>query len=520
MLIGVVILGLGLFIAVVSSFSPYFRQAPIKGLIMNVGTPPSGVSLAFPGVSIGDGYAVFSAPGTSQVQFPNYPYPYDVSLFSGPAGSSVFIGGYFIASGPINFTITSLLPGSPVIFRAQNVQAMGFLIPNIYFPWFFKIEWENSNNVPLIVVGKNLAVDPITPMFTPSNPSFMFAIGLIAIGLLVLGVGLFETKMENKKSKSPELYGSFSEILGTSFATWKSVFSRVALPFAILIALQMIIISIARNVNQLVAFELNSIINPIYSSLHRNYLLLQVVAFSTPIIYYLVVLFSCLLPLIAEGVVIKYAYDRVTESGASLEGSLKTAARYSGKLLGASIILAMILIAGLVVFVVPGIYLAVILSLILQVIIIERTNITKAISRSIELTRGKRLDTLKLVAFGTALMILILLLVYLIESIFAPTVPTVITPADYFSTSSITSLVSFLPSIIGFALIVGTIIAITIPFINIIMTVWYLHLNKQKSQPQQTRKEASKKPKRTSQQEQRKQEKPSQWKDPQNPKPT
>mgnify|MGYP005841900487 CR=1 FL=1 len=518
MLIGVVILGLGLVIGIVSSSNSYFRQAPIKGFIINIGTPLSGATLAFPGASIGDRYTVFSTPGTSQVQFPNYPY--DISLFRSSSGSSVFIGGYFVASGSINFTITSLLPGSPVIFSAQNVQAMGFLTPNAYFPFPFMIEWENANNAPLIVVGENQAIDPITPMFKPLNPSFMFALGLIAIGLLILGIGIFVSKMENEKFKFPEIHGSTPEILGTSLATWKSVFSRVTLPFAVLTTLQVIIISIARNINQLVIFELNSIINPIYSSLHRNYLLLEVTAFSTPIIYYLVVLFSFLLPLIAEGFVVKYAYDYITESRASLEGSLKTAARYSGKLLGASIFLVMILIAGLVVFVFPGIYLAVILSLIMQVIIIERTNIVKAISRSIELTKGKRLDTLYLAVFGSEVMILTFLFVYILESTFAPTVPTIITSGDYFSTSSITSFVSFLPSIIGFALMVGVIIAATIPFINIMMTVWYIQLSKQKSQTTQTQKEDLRKPKRPIRQEQQKQEKPNQWKNPKNSKPT
>jgi hypothetical protein len=503
MLIGVIIFGLGLVIAVGVSLTPYVRQAPINAPIVNVGTPSNGVSLAFPGAPIGDGYAIFSAPGTSQVQLPNYPY--SASLFGGPAGSSVFIGGYFVASAPINFTITSLLPGNPVIFSGQNVQAMGFLTPNAYFPWFFQIKWENSNNEPLIVVGENLAVDPITPLFTSLNPSFLFAVGLIAIGLLVLGVGFFEPKMENEKLKSPESYGSFSEILDTSWATWKAVFSRVTLPFAILTALQIIIISIARNIYQLVTFEINSTINPIYSSLNRNYLLLQIIIVSAPIIYYLVVLFSFLLILIAEGVVIKYSYGRITESGASLKGSLKTAVRYSGKLLGVSILIAMILVAGLLVFVVPGIYLAVILSLIFQVIIIEEMSITQAISRSVELTHGRRLDTLKLVVFGGVVIILVLLLCYLVASYLAPTVPTVINPGDYFNTSSITSFVNFLPSIIGFGLIIGAITAITIPFFNIVMTVWYLHLNKQESQPLQTPKEESKRPKRFKQQEEQKQ---------------
>lgn len=513
MLIGVIILILGMVIAVGVSFTPYFREAPIKAPIVNVGTPPNGAALAFPGASIGDGYGIFSSPGTSQVQLPNYPYT--ISPFGGPAGSSIFIGGYFFASSPINFTITSLLPGSPVIFSAQNVQAMGFLTPNAYFPWFFQIKWENSNNEPLIVVGENLAVDPISPLLTSLNPSFIFSLGLIAVGLLLLGGGFFEPKTETEKPKFPESFGSFSEILGSSWRTWKAVFSRVTLPFAILTALQMFIISIARTLNQLVTFDINSIINPFYSSVHRNNLLLQITSFSTPIIYYVVVLFSFLLLLMAEGMVIKYAHDSMTESGASLKGSLKTGVRSSGKLLGASLLLTMLLVVGLVVFVVPvvefvlfvvpGIYLAVILSLILQVIIIERIDITRSISRSIELTRGKRLDTFKLVVFCGIVIISVLLLCYLIASYIAPTVPTVINPGDYFNTSSVTLFVSFLPSIIGFGLIVGAITAITIPFVNIVMTVWYLHLNKQKSQQPQIPKEESKKLKRTKQREQPKQ---------------
>lgn len=486
-LIGIVILGLGLIIAMFSSSTSYSRQAPIKGPIINIGTSTSGVSLVYPGAPIGDGYAIFSGPGTLQMQLPNYPYKF--TPFSSPSGSSVFIGGFFVASDVVNFSITSLLPGSPVIFNIQNVQAVGFLFPNFYFPWFFKMEWENSNNIPVIIMGETLAIDPIIPMFKPLNPLFIFAIGLIAFGLFILFVSLFETKMENEKSKLQKLNGSFSEILSFSLTTWKSIFSRVSLPFAILIALQVIIISVAENLNRLVIFELNTIVNPIYSPIHRNYNLLQLTLFFTPICYYLVALFSFLLPLIAMGTVIKYTHNHITGNRATIKESLKNAVKYSGKLLSASIFLILILIAGLLVFVAPGIYLTVTLSLIMQVIIIEKTNILKAISRSIYLTQGKKLETLYLIAFGSILIFLTFLLVYLITSILVPTIPPIITFGDYFSASSTTSIVNFLPSIIGIALIVGALIATTIPFISIIMTVWYTHLNNQKSQTPQAEKE-------------------------------
>ncbi|MEM3593985.1 MAG: hypothetical protein QXS27_04600 [Candidatus Jordarchaeaceae archaeon] len=476
MLVGVTILSLGLAGIVVSYLTPYFRYAPIKGAIINVGASPSGAALAFPAASIGDNYAILSAPYTSQVQFPNYPYKF--SPFSSPAGSSIFIGGYLVASGPINFTITSLLPNSPIIFKLQNVQATSFLFPNAYFPWFFKIEWENSNNMPLIIFGQNFAVDPITSMSKPLNPIFILSTGLVAFSLLLLSITFFETKMEEKKRETQDVHGSFSEILNVSFITWKLVFSKIALPFAILIALQMIIISTTKSISQLVDLEINLIVNPLYSSIHRNYTLLQFTAFITPILYYLVLLFSFLLPLIAVGMTTIYAYDYATQNIASLKESLKTATKYSGKMLGAFILLVIILITGLAFLVVPGIYLAVILSLVMQVIIIEKTNITKAISRSIDITCGQRLNTLYLVTFGFAVICITLLLVYLAASILMSTVPTIITQGDYFNTSSITLFINSLPAIIGFALIISVITVTTLPFINIIMTIWYIHLNK------------------------------------------
>ncbi|MFB0560161.1 MAG: glycerophosphoryl diester phosphodiesterase membrane domain-containing protein [Candidatus Lokiarchaeia archaeon] len=474
LLIGFIILSLGLIIAACFSFNAYTRQAPIKAPIVNIGT-----GLAFPGASIGDGYAIFSAPGTSQVMLPSYPF--DVSLFGNAAGSSIFIGGYFVASDPINFTITSLIPGDPVIFRVENSQAIGFLVPNVNFPWFYKIEWENSNNQPLIVMGKNVALDPFTSLFGSLNPNLVFALGLVTMGLLVLGASLFNSKTENKRLKSPESYRSLFEIFDASLTTWKAMFPRVTLSFAILFALQIIIISIAANIKQIVNFELFSLINPFYSSIHRNNLLLQITNFSIPIIYYLVLLFSFLLPLIAEGMVIKYTYDHITERETSLKESLKTATKYSTKMLGALVLLASILIAGLAVFIVPGIYLAVILSLIFPAIIIEGIAIDKAMNKSIELTRGKKLDTFKLIIFGGVIAILTFILGYLIAFGLAPTVPTIITPANYFIASSITSLVNSLPSIIGFSLIIGTITATTVPLFIIMITIWYRYLKKQKT---------------------------------------
>ncbi|MGQ9721805.1 MAG: glycerophosphoryl diester phosphodiesterase membrane domain-containing protein [Candidatus Jordarchaeum sp.] len=490
MLIGIIIISFGLFVIAGASFTHYTRQAPIKAPIVNVGT-----GLAFPGASFGDGYAIFSGPDTSQVMFPSYSF--EISLFGNAAGSSIFIGGFFVASGPINFTITSLLPGEPLIYRVENSRVAAFITPNMYFPWFYKIEWENSNSQSLIIVGKNLAFDPISSIFGSPNPNLVFALGVAALGLLVLGVSFFGQEKENKKFKSSESRNGLFGILDASLTTWKAVFSEVTLPFAILIALQVIIISIARNVYQLVNFELFSLINPFYSSLHRNDLLLQITLFSLPIMYYLIALFSLLLLLTAEGMIIKYAYDHLTENKTTLKESLKTATKYSGKLLGALTLLFLILIAGLAVFIIPGIYLAVILSLIFPAIIIEGIAIDKAIKRSIELTRGKKLDTFKLLIIGGMIAILTLILAYLVAFKVAPTIPTIITPANYFSISS-TTFVYTLPPIIGFSLIIGTITSTTIPLSMIIITVWYHHLKKQKIQsPPENKK--SQKPKRTNQ---------------------
>ncbi len=472
-LIGLVILGLALVVASFGFFSPHYRQAPIKAPVVNVGS-----GLAFPGASIGDVYAIFSAPGTSQVQLPNYPF--EISLFEGPSGSSIFIGGYLFASGPINFTISSLLPGRPDIFRVQNVSSLIYLAPNAYFPWFYQITWENCNTEPIIVIGNNFALDPLMPSFNFLNSNIVLALGLSALGLLFLASAIVKLKVENRGWLIlPKSYRNTYDVLNASLTVWDRVFPEVTLTFAFLASLQIVIISLARGFNQIINFELLSLINPFYSPFYRNYPLLQVTTFSIPFIYILVVIFSFLLTLVADGVAIKCAYDQLTEKKNTLRKNLKIAARFSGKMLGASVLLSMILIAGLIVFVVPGIYLAITLSLILQVIIIERTTITKAIARSIELTRGKRLDTFKLLIYGSTIAISTLLLAYLIAFKIAPTVPTIITPGDYFNTNSITSLITFLPSIIGFALIIGSMTAITIPLFRIIMTTWYHYLNKQ-----------------------------------------
>ena len=165
----------------------------------------------------------------------------------------------------------------------------------------------------------------------------------------------------------------------------------------------------------------------------------------------------------------------------------RTTARCSGKLLAGSLVLAMILIAGLAVFVVPGIYLAVVLSLVLQVIVVEGTDVTGGITRSIELTRGRRLETFKLLAFGGTVAVLTIILGYLLAFKLAPTVPTIISPADYFTVASASSLVNSLPSLIGFALIMGTITATILPLFNIMITILYYRLIEEKSAAQKTR---------------------------------
>jgi len=107
--------------------------------------------------------------------------------------------------------------------------------------------------------------------------------------------------------------------------------------------------------------------------------------FLTPMIISLV-LISWMIDTLPIGLIVKYSSDILEGRPASLTSSLKTANLKILSLLLIGLIRGLLVILGLVLLIIPGIMMAVIFSLAIQVMIIERAGVFESLRRSRKLT--------------------------------------------------------------------------------------------------------------------------------------
>ena len=108
----------------------------------------------------------------------------------------------------------------------------------------------------------------------------------------------------------------------------------------------------------------------------------------------------------AQGISIKYTSDFLEKGEASLGSSFSFAGSRILSILAASLITGVLIFLGALAFVVPGIILAVMFSLVIQTIIIENTGALESLSRSRQLVKDRWLKT-----FGLLLLLGIIVFV-------------------------------------------------------------------------------------------------------------
>lgn len=109
---------------------------------------------------------------------------------------------------------------------------------------------------------------------------------------------------------------------------------------------------------------------------------------------------------LANGLAVKYTSDVLETGDASLERGLRFTAYKLPSLLAAGLISAVLIVVGLIALVIPGIIIAIMFSLIVQVIMIERVGAFDSFGRSRRLVSGRWLKT-----FGLFLIIFIIIIV-------------------------------------------------------------------------------------------------------------
>lgn len=137
---------------------------------------------------------------------------------------------------------------------------------------------------------------------------------------------------------------------------------------------------------------------------------------------------------IARGMAVKAASDILERRSVDLSEVLNFTISRLPSLLGAGIVTGILIVVGLIALVVPGIILAIMFSLFLPVIIIEREGSLESLSRSRRLVRGRWLKT-----FG--LLLVIYIIIFVADLIF-DWIGSVFSPVDWIVSSVLGALVS------------------------------------------------------------------------------
>lgn len=149
---------------------------------------------------------------------------------------------------------------------------------------------------------------------------------------------------------------------------------------------------------------------------------------------FLSILISWIIGTIVSGMAVKVASDFLEKRNVDLSETLNYTVSRLPSLLVAGIITGLLIAIGLICLVVPGIILAIMFSLIVPAIVIERTGALESLSRSRRLVGGRWLKT-----FG--LLLAIYIIIFVTGLIFG-VISSVFGPADWILSSALGALVS------------------------------------------------------------------------------
>lgn len=145
-------------------------------------------------------------------------------------------------------------------------------------------------------------------------------------------------------------------------------------------------------------------------------------------------LVSWIIDTIVGGMAVKVASDILERRSVDLSETLGFTVGRLPSLLGAGIITGILIVVGLICLVVPGIILAIMFSLVVPAIVIERAGALESLSRSRKLVRGRWLKT-----FG---LLLIVYIIIIVAGLIFSAISSVFGPADWIVSSVLGALVS------------------------------------------------------------------------------
>jgi len=192
---------------------------------------------------------------------------------------------------------------------------------------------------------------------------------------------------------------SLGEVISKTFEVYRRDFAKYFVLFAVVGVIVQVVTTLAQQAFVLPILPVNPTpqqFSTWFSALFAAFFLLIAVIFVVNIVF----------STIAEGSAVKLASEQITKGQVNLGASVRFAVSRLLSIWALSIVVGVIVFLGFIALIVPGIILAIMFSLALPVLLIEKKGVTESMGRSRELVGKRWLKT-----FATFLVLGIILLV-------------------------------------------------------------------------------------------------------------
>ncbi len=401
---------------------------------------PFGI-LAF-GYSFGEYFFIYMTPASQAMQFIFYPLT-----------TLNYFGGFLTSNNAVNIKVFGLLDLNTPLIQISNTHlatyfselytkpsALGGVILNI----------ENPSGAPAIVIGQSR-------QFAVSlkwNPMILMSLSLLALGVFVALVGVVGEKTEFEPLQS--IPSTAGETITTGLRIWKKIFASTVLPYGLIFSIYELIVLLGNNYSLMRLYSTSS------AAFTEAYAVLYGVMF---IGYFFIVL--------ATGIVIKATSDMIEGKKPSLTQNFKHVLRRLWKMYIAYLVYSLIVGVGFLLLIIPGIWLAIIFSLVLPAIVVADNGPMESFGTSKSLTENDKLRTLGVLLASGLIALIASIPALLVYNLFYPMT---LSAGSIFSEPITSQFIAFnLPY--AFACVILMIIGATTGIISpIILTTWFYAL--------------------------------------------
>lgn len=295
--------------------------------------------------------------------------------------------GTVVSSQSVNFKVYSIHPVSVVesgILPSWQNTLLDTEVSSTFF-----VTYPPTNDYLVILVWKNKGDQPalimtqsnVTFLTFQGNPFIPLSYSILFISIIILVFTIIGTFF---KPSPPEILEGAKDIFVVFVETLKltpKALSYIMLPVGFLLS------------TQYTADKLSYILTQIQSFSFNPPAILSQASLASTVVSLLV---TFLLSVMVTGITIAFVHMIVKQGCPALLESIEAAFKRYLKLAATTIVVGLIVGVGLLLFIIPGVYFAIVYALAPQAVIVENAGVRESLRRSKELTNGAKLKTFAL----------------------------------------------------------------------------------------------------------------------------